>query len=222
MNDLFVKDSHFRTPIWQAEFPQYVDDLNKISDEYINFMKKKNKDLHKQRDKQYKAKLKDKYSIYHSSTMMNDARIQEFINFCALRSNDFMTWSGFDISKHETLVHEFWVQEFSKLGGGHHNSHVHWNQHVSGFFFLKCTERTSYPIFHDPRPAALMTKLPSLNPDKVTFANDAIRYRIRPGTMIIFPGYLTHEYALDYGLDPFRFIHFNIQYVPKSEVSAKV
>ena len=222
MNDLFVKESHFGSPIWQAEFPQYVDDLNKISDEYINSMKKRNKDLYKQRDKKYKAKLKDKYGIYHSTTMMRDPRIQEFINFCALRSNDFMTWSGFDISKHEPLVHEFWVQEFSKLGGGHHTSHVHWNQHVSGFFFLKCTERTSYPIFHDPRPGALMTKLPQLQPEKISFANEAINYKVRPGSMIIFPGYLTHEYALDYGLDPFRFIHFNIQYLPKSEVSATV
>ena len=130
MNDLFVKELHFGTPIWQAEFPQYVDDLNKISDEYIDYQKKRNKDLSKQRDKELKAKLKDKYLVHHSTTLVNDARIQEFINFCALRSNDFMAWSGFDTKNYEALVNEFWVQEFSKLGGGHHNSHVHWNQHV--------------------------------------------------------------------------------------------
>ena len=29
------------------------------------------------------------------------------------------------------------------------------------------------------------------------------------------PGYLEHEYAVDYGYEPFRFIHWNIQAVPK-------
>ena len=37
----------------------------------------------------------------------------------------------------------------------------------------------------------------------------------KPGTLIIFPGYLEHEYAVDYGYEPFRFIHWNIQAVPK-------
>ena len=37
----------------------------------------------------------------------------------------------------------------------------------------------------------------------------------KPGTLIIFPGYLEHEYAVDFGIEPFRFIHWNIQAVPK-------
>ena len=45
-----------------------------------------------------------------------------------------------------------WVQEFAKKGGGHHSAHIHWNQHVSGFYFLKCSDKTSYPIFHEPKP----------------------------------------------------------------------
>ena len=34
--------------------------------------------------------------------------------------------------------------------------------------------------------------------------------RPKPGTLIIFPGYLEHEYAVDAGKEPFRFIHWNI------------
>jgi len=36
-----------------------------------------------------------------------------------------------------------------------------------------------------------------------------------PGTLIIFPGYLEHEFVVDHGVKPFRFIHWNIQAVPK-------
>ena len=35
------------------------------------------------------------------------------------------------------------------------------------------------------------------------------------GTLIIFPGYLEHEYAVDHGKAPFRFIHWNITAIPK-------
>ena len=44
---------------------------------------------------------------------------------------------------------------------------------------------------------------------------ELINFRPTPGTLIIFPGYLEHEYAVDYGYEPFRFIHWNIQAVPK-------
>jgi hypothetical protein len=34
---------------------------------------------------------------------------------------------------------------------------------------------------------------------------------VLPGTFVFFNSYLTHQYALDAGIDPFRFVHFNIQ-----------
>mgnify|MGYP002625859882 CR=1 FL=1 len=58
-----------------------------------------------------------------------------------------------------------------------------------------------------------MTKLPSKDQSKVTLANSQVHYRPKPGTMIIFPGYVPHEYAVDPGLEPFRFIHWNIKVV---------
>ena len=44
---------------------------------------------------------------------------------------------------------------------------------------------------------------------------ELVNFKIQPGTLIIFPGYLEHEYAVDFGVEPFRFIHWNIQAVPK-------
>ena len=66
-----------------------------------------------------------------------------------------------------------WVQEFAKQGGGHHSSHIHWNQHVSGFYFLKCSEKTSYPVFHDPRPGALMKKLPLKKSNEIELGTES-------------------------------------------------
>ena len=48
---------------------------------------------------------------------------------------------------------------------------------------------------------------------KITMATNQVHYKPKPGTMIIFPGYVPHEFAVDAGLDPFRFVHWNIKVV---------
>ena len=57
-----------------------------------------------------------------------------------------------------------WVQDFAKKGAGHHTLHTHWNGHISGFFFLKANEKTSMPVFEDPRPGHVMNLLPQKDP----------------------------------------------------------
>ena len=61
-----------------------------------------------------------------------------------------------------------------------------------------------------------MIRLPQKDPSKITFANDAVHYKVQPGTMVLIPGYTPHQYPVDMGVEPFRFIHWNIQAVPSS------
>jgi len=56
------------------------------------------------------------------------------------------------------------------------------------------------------------------NQKEVYNGNDLVNFRPTPGTLIIFPGFLEHEFSVDHGKEPFRFIHFNIQAVPKQIV----
>ena len=129
---------------------------------------------------------------------------------------NFLDQYGFDMQQYRLFFTELWVQEFSKKGGGHHNAHVHWNQHVSGFYFLKCSDKTSYPVFHEPRTGARATKLQiKKNYTVNNYADELVYFKPRPGDLLIFPGYLEHEFVLDHGIDPFRFIHFNLQAVLK-------
>jgi oxalate decarboxylase/phosphoglucose isomerase-like protein (cupin superfamily) len=86
---------------------------------------------------------------------------------------------------------------------------------MSGFYFLKCSERTSLPVFEDPRPGNLMNLLPEKDKKNVTFATSQVSYKIKPGTMVFFPSYLPHQYIVDVGYEPFRFIHWNCQAIPK-------
>ena len=201
-------NEYFKTPIWSEQKPEFVKSLNKASDKYI----KKARETQKKYIKQYG----DFGTSYHSTPLTKDNDFIDFRNYIGQKSWEFLDHQGFDMPQYQTIFSEMWVQEFSKKGGGHHSAHVHWNQHVSGFYFLKCGEKTSFPIFHEPRTGARTTKLrmkPGLK--DILNGNDLVHYRPQPGTLLIFPGYLEHEYAVDRGKAPFRFIHWNITAIPK-------
>ena len=201
-------NEYFKTPIWSEQKPEFVKSLNKASDKYI----KKARETQKKYIKQYG----DFGTSYHSTPLTKDNDFIDFRNYIGQKSWEFLDHQGFDMPQYQTIFSEMWVQEFSKKGGGHHSAHVHWNQHVSGFYFLKCGEKTSFPIFHEPRTGARTTKLrmkPGLK--DIINGNDLVHYRPQPGTLLIFPGYLEHEYAVDRGKAPFRFIHWNITAIPK-------
>ena len=202
-----VINEYFKTPIWMEQKPEFVKSLDKASNEYIKEAKKREKD--------YIKKHGDFGRSYHSTPLTTNNRFLDFRNYVGQKSWEFLDWHGFDMKQYTTMFSELWVQEFAKNGGGHHSAHIHWNQHVSGFYFLKCSNKTSYPIFHEPRTGARATKLKLKNGNGIFHGTELIHFKVTPGTLIIFPGYLEHEFAVDHGTEPFRFIHWNIQAVPK-------
>jgi uncharacterized protein (TIGR02466 family) len=216
----FKSQFYFQTPVWTGEAPLFLNNAIKVTDKYIKRAEKLLKDKLKNEPK-WRKKLGTFGLSKHSETFSQDVDIRDLVVFIGQRAYDFLDWQGFDLRNHSLHFTEFWVQEFSEKGGGHHSTHVHWNQHVSGFYFLKCSDKTSYPIFHEPRSAAEMTKLPFKNVEQISMGTSQVHYKPQPGTMILFPGYVPHEFALDPGLEPFRFIHFNIKAV-ETAISKKV
>jgi|TARA_B100000287_G_scaffold435515_1_gene504214 uncharacterized protein (TIGR02466 family) len=204
-------DEFFKTPIWSEQKPEFIKSLNKASDPYIKEARK--------RDKKLIQASGDFGNSHHSTALLHDNNFLDFRNYIGEKSWEFLDHHGYDMKQYETMFSEMWVQEFSKKGGGHHSAHVHWNQHVSGFYFLKCSNKTSFPLFHEPRAGARCTKL-KMKPDLKGIFNgsELVHYRPQPGTLLIFPGYLEHEYAVDHGLEPFRFIHWNLLAIPKEAI----
>ena len=203
-------NNYFVTPVWSEIKKDFVKSLNKASDPYIKEAKK---------NKEGKAHLKahgDFGRSWHSTQLLGDTQFMDFRNYVGQKCWEFLDHSGFDMSKYQTFFEQMWVQEFPKKGGGYHPGHVHWNTHVNGFYFLKASEKTSVPIFYDPRAGARTTKL-HMKPDLkgVWPGHEQFNIKPKPGMLIIFPGYLEHEFAVDHGKEPFRFIHWNIQAVPK-------
>ena len=208
------REDYFKCPIWFADETKFVNILNSASDKYIDIAKK---NLQPNIDKHNKVNKTtgDLGSVYHSTTLMGDPNFKELQDYIGATSYNLLLEMGFDMRGHQLFTTEMWVQEFAKSGGGHHTLHTHWNGHISGFYFLKASDKTSLPLFEDPRAGNLMNLLPELDKTKVTYASSAIHYKCKPGRIIFFPSYMPHQYVVDMGIEPFRFIHFNCQAIPK-------
>ena len=194
---------YFASPIYYEDKPEWLDDLNKICQPYIDDSKK----FHKEEENRSEEDKNDFAKVYHSVNLLDDPKFKFFVDYVGAKSYDFLNYSGFDISNHTLMWRDLWVQEFTKTGGGHHRVHVHENCHISGFYFLE-TEG-SFPLFHDPRQGAVMTHLPEIDDNNLTYANKSINYQPEPGALMLFPSYMPHEYVVSGG-DQFKFIHLNL------------
>tara|TARA_S200000501_G_C20722188_1_gene698944 strand:- start:685 stop:1086 length:402 start_codon:yes stop_codon:yes gene_type:complete len=124
------------------------------------------------------------------------------------------------MNNYNMIYTESWVQEFSFNGAGHHWFHTHGNNHISGFYFLKCGPNSSKPFFQDPRVAHVPLKLKEKDSTKITNANDLVNFNVKPGTLMLFPAYMSHAYMVDHGIEPFRFIHINMRAIEKNMLSS--
>jgi uncharacterized protein (TIGR02466 family) len=215
-----AKEQYFACPIWYADQKKYVDSLNKASDPYIQKSKKILKPAIDERNKKFGNKG-DMGHVFHSTSLIGDPKFLELQNYVGATSHNLLVEMGFDLTNYQVFITEMWVQEFSHKGGGHHTLHTHWNGHMSGFYFLKASEKTSMPLFEDPRAGNVMNLLPELDKSKVTYATSQIHYKVKPGRMIFFPSYMPHQYIVDMGYEPFRFIHWNCQAIPKAVLKYK-
>ena len=215
-----TREDYFKCPIWHAEEPSFVKSLNKASDKYIKESKKNSRKKIKDRNKKAGDKG-DMGHVFHSTTLVGDPNFFQLQNYVIATSNNLLIEMGFDLSGHEVFITELWVQEFAKQGGGNHALHTHWNGHISGFYFLKASEITSMPVFDDPRPGNVMNLLPEKNKSVLSYASSQVCFQVKPGAMIFFPSYMPHQYIVDLGYEPFRFIHWNCKAFPKSVLQHK-
>jgi uncharacterized protein (TIGR02466 family) len=207
-----IENYIFNTPIYFSEKKEWIEKLNKVSDIYILKAKEKNKKLIN----------KDFAIVHHSESLIQDINFNEFLEYINNNAFNILNNQGFNITDHILITTELWVQEFASLGGGNHSPHIHWNGHISGFYFLKCSDKTSYPIFHDPRSGRMMNLLHEKDQSQITLASSSINFKPKPGSFIFFNSYLQHEFVVDHGIEPFRFIHFNIQAIPKPLIKGAI
>ena len=214
MQKKLKRDDYFRCPIWSTYEGSILKELNNASDKHIKKAKINLKHELKERNEKYGDRGDMGYT-FQSDSLIEDESFQEFQNYIGETSYNLLDEMGFDLTDYKIHIMELWVQEFAEKGGGHHKLHTHWNGHMSGFYFLKAGEKTSMPVFHDPRAGNVMNLLPEKDEKQITYASSQVHYKVKSGAMMFFPSYMPHLYTVDMGYEPFRFIHFNCQAIPK-------
>jgi uncharacterized protein (TIGR02466 family) len=206
--------SLFDTILYKAEVPEYLKnkDFMSVCDEHTDQAISNAKKLIDERNKKFKIDIKDHGMSYHSGAeMYKDERFHDFELLIRNTARNILENQGFDLSNYSIDYTEMWIQKFAYEGGGHQDTHVHWDNHVSGFYFVECSERTSKPVFHDPRAGRMMLNLPIKDHSKLCPAMERQIISVKPGTLLLFNSWLPHQFSVDNGIDPFRFIHFNLQ-----------
>jgi len=219
MNDL-KSISFFDTLIYKAEMPEYLEDKNfmAVCNENTDTAIEKAKKTIADREEKFNADIKDHGMSYHSGPeLYKDDRIYNFELLIRNTARNILEDQGFDLSNYTLDYTEMWIQKFAFKGGGHQDTHVHWDNHISGFYFVECSDKTSKPIFHDPRQGRMMLNLPIKNHSKLCPAMERQIVNVKPGTLLMFNSWLPHQFSVDHGIDPFRFIHFNLQAKANSE-----
>ena len=210
-SDWFAERSYFSSPIWFENATGFLDLVKQVCTEYIKIEKK-----------QVKQKLKstnDFGVIYQSGGLEKISDLSQFVEYVGKRSWDFLDNQGFDLTKHNLIFKDMWYQEFPKDGGGFQELHTHSNIHVTGFYFIESSDKSTRPVFTDPRPGALMTKLPMKETKDICHASTNINFIPQPGTLMLFNGYLPHSFPVVSGNAPFKFIHFNLQAIPQGGIN---
>ena len=117
-----AREDHFKCPIWMADAPEFLKELNKATDPYIKQAKKNLENNIKKRNKKFGDKG-DMGHVFHSTTLIGDKKFDKLHQYVLATSHNLLDEMGYNLSNYQTFLTESWVQEFPKDGGGLHDTH---------------------------------------------------------------------------------------------------
>ena len=89
-----------------------------------------NKKAIKEREKELGKKVGDFSMSHHSTSLVGDPDLKELQEYIGSTSWNVLDHMGYNLTNYELFWTEFWVQEFGEKGGGHHEGHIHYDNHI--------------------------------------------------------------------------------------------
>ena len=87
-----IRDDYFKCPVWTADAPQFVDDLNSASDKYIQTAKDSLKKGIDKRNKGFGDKG-DMGHVFHSTPLIGDPNFKDLTHYIISTSHNlFENW----------------------------------------------------------------------------------------------------------------------------------
>ena len=108
----------FESVVYRKELPEYVDELNKITNDHLHKARKQARESILKREKKYGVAIGDHGMSYHShGKLYNDKRLSDFELLIRSTARNILESQGFDMSGHQLDYTEMWVQQFADQGG---------------------------------------------------------------------------------------------------------
>lgn len=187
---------HFPCPIYLIERPDFLDDVQKVSEEALTVSRAAHD-------------LNEIYPVIMSGNYFADHRLKEFSEFVGATAWNVLNEQGYMMQDKAVSFLEMWTQEHHKHSSM--DQHVHgYGSQIVGFYFLETPENCSRLLFHDPRTAKIQIDLPEQDMNAVTPASKIINFQPTPGLMVFANAWLAHSFTRHASEQPIKFVHFSL------------
>ena len=89
----------FESIVYRKELPEYVEEMNKITNDYIHKARKESRKEILEREKRYGVPIGDHGMSYHShGKLYNDKRLEDFQMLIRATARNILETQGFDTS----------------------------------------------------------------------------------------------------------------------------
>jgi Putative 2OG-Fe(II) oxygenase len=197
MNDTWNEDILFVSKVYTLYKPEFLEPVNKITDIYIENMKR------------FEGTFEDQ-GVLQTDRFDGEESLREFTSYIAQTSWNILSSQGFNMENKQTYFIELWAQHIYKYG--FMLRHVHnINSQISGFYILENNKDTPKIMVHDPRPGKEQISLDyDKYSEKLFECSERVEYDPTPGTLLFFNSWLPHTITRNMNTDPYNLIHFNL------------
>jgi hypothetical protein len=187
---------YFPSAVYSVNKSEYLKEVSKVSDEYLNEARKT-------------QKLNPIYPMIQSGAYLHDERLKDFFMYILNTGWQILSDQGYNMQNMSTFFLELWTQEHHKTSQMEQHVHMFGAQLV-GFYFLECPEGGCKIVVHDPRPGKVQINLPETNAANATMGSNMINFDPKPGQLYFTNAWLPHSFTRNTNKKPTKFIHFNI------------
>jgi hypothetical protein len=194
---------YFTTAIYAVKKPEFLESIRAVTTKYLE----KSKCNHK--GKNPMTVMTGDYS--------SDPEIMDFTQYVSQTAWNILDSQGYNMDHYVTYFTEMWTQE--------HNFHSNMEQHMHGggtqmsaFYFVDVPENSNKAVIYDPRPAKVISSLPSKDGSMVNPSSSQVVFTPEEGSLIFLPPWLPHSFTRNFNKDkPMRFVHMNLSVGPAPE-----
>lgn len=148
--------------------------------------------------------------------LQDEEDLTEFCSYVQAAADGVL--ASLAVAERELRVTGCWIN-IQPANGVPHGAHTHPNNYLSGVYYLKTPPGGNTIVFHDPKPQGNIIWPRYTEPN--AYNSRQANITVQPGTMILFPAWLSHSVPPSQGEEERVSISFNVMFVEFDERISK-